>query len=49
MASKTTTVNEVEEIPVLIVGAGPAGLTLGLSLAKFKIRVSNLHSLYTSL
>lgn len=28
----------MEEIPVLIIGAGPAGLTRGLSLAKFGIR-----------
>ena len=29
----------MEEIPVIIVGAGPAGLALGLSLAKYEIYV----------
>lgn len=33
-----TTEHEMEEIQILIIGAGPAGLTLGLSLAKFGIR-----------
>ena len=29
----------MEEIPVIIVGAGPAGLALGLSLAKYEVHV----------
>ena len=29
----------MEETQVLIVGAGPSGLTLGLALAKFQVRV----------
>lgn len=29
----------MEEVPVVIVGAGPSGLAMGLSLAKYKIKV----------
>lgn len=29
----------MEETQVLIVGAGPSGLALGLALAKFQVRV----------
>ena len=29
----------MEEIPVIIVGAGPAGLALGLCLAKYEVHV----------
>ena len=29
----------MEEIPVIIVGAGPAGLALALSLAKYEVHV----------
>ena len=29
----------MEEVPVVIVGAGPSGLTMGLSLAKYKVKV----------
>ena len=32
----------MEETPVVIVGAGPAGLTLALSLAKFAVKVSTV-------
>jgi len=32
---------------VCIVGAGPAGLALGLSLAKFKIQVSHVSLIVT--
>jgi 2-polyprenyl-6-methoxyphenol hydroxylase-like FAD-dependent oxidoreductase len=29
----------MEQTPVIIVGAGPAGLALGLSLAKYEVHV----------
>lgn len=29
----------MEEVPVVIVGAGPSGLAMGLSLAKYEIKV----------
>lgn len=28
------------DVPVVIVGAGPSGLAMGLSLAKYKVKVS---------
>jgi len=33
----------MEETQVIIVGGGPAGLALGLSLARLKIHVSSHH------
>jgi flavin-dependent dehydrogenase len=29
----------MEEVAVVIVGAGPSGLAIGLSLAKYKVKV----------
>ena len=33
----------MENTPVLIVGAGPSGLALGLSLAKHNVKVRSYH------
>jgi 2-polyprenyl-6-methoxyphenol hydroxylase-like FAD-dependent oxidoreductase len=38
----------MEEIPVVIVGAGPAGLVLALSLARYEICVSKVDLLFVS-
>ena len=35
----------MEEVPVVVVGAGPAGLTVALSLAERKIQVGSVRLL----
>lgn len=38
----------MEEIPVAIVGAGPAGLALALSLARYEIHVSEANLIFAA-